>query len=721
MTRLPTPGSDNGTWGTILNDYLAVEHNTDGSLKIRTDGSMVATSGDQTITGIKTFSSSPIVPTPSNNTQAANKSYVDSVASSGAPDATTSSKGIVQLTNDLNGTAAAPTVVSTHLSSALPINQGGTGQTTAIAAFDSLSPNTALGDISYRGASNNVRLAGNTAAAKRFLGQTGDGVNSAAPAWSAIAESDVTNLTTDLAGKVATSTVTTKGDLLAATASSTIARLGVGGDGQILTADSTQTAGIKWAAGSTGNLNYRGAWAASTAYGVNDVITYAGNTYVVTTGFTSGSSFSLTNLTATYSESHVFNVMAYGAKGDGVTDDTAAINAAVTAAFNAGVADSSFYGEVYFPPAIYLLSGATTQSSSYKGNAQIPLPLQATTGVKFTMVFRGAREASALPHWQQTAIQKSGAVLVSTIAQSVSGTWGPPSVIGGPTPAQGYGQASGLFNNMLISIQGLTIIVPSNPQTMGFDFSGMAEISVTTATVNASTAPGSGLPTVPTHSWAAGIYTPQRQNNDMCLIENFSCEGMYVGMILSEHLTINHAQVIYCKIGLDILTNIDCVYIGYISVEACETNIQAELLGLGQANVIIGCLDIESQESGSFALVADIADSSNLLRGQIDMHCFATGGSGDRVPVVNGGTKVRINKLNQAPGAVSAPSVPSSTVALQNPFWRNSAVTVTGGTVTVISVDGTATGLTSGTVIVPSGKTITLTYSSAPTWVWTVL
>lgn len=33
MSRLPTPGGDTGQWGTILNDFLNVEHNTDGSLK----------------------------------------------------------------------------------------------------------------------------------------------------------------------------------------------------------------------------------------------------------------------------------------------------------------------------------------------------------------------------------------------------------------------------------------------------------------------------------------------------------------------------------------------------------------------------------------------------------------------------------------------------------------------------------------------------------------
>lgn len=33
MARLPTPGSDTGTWGTILNEYLSQVHNADGTLK----------------------------------------------------------------------------------------------------------------------------------------------------------------------------------------------------------------------------------------------------------------------------------------------------------------------------------------------------------------------------------------------------------------------------------------------------------------------------------------------------------------------------------------------------------------------------------------------------------------------------------------------------------------------------------------------------------------
>jgi hypothetical protein len=38
MSRLPTPGSDNGTWGDILNDFLLVSHDTGGTLKSGTVG-----------------------------------------------------------------------------------------------------------------------------------------------------------------------------------------------------------------------------------------------------------------------------------------------------------------------------------------------------------------------------------------------------------------------------------------------------------------------------------------------------------------------------------------------------------------------------------------------------------------------------------------------------------------------------------------------------------
>ena len=60
---------------------------------------------------------------------------------------------------------------------------------------------------------------------------------------------------TALNAKIDLSIATTKGDVLAATGASAVASVGVGTNGQVLTADSTQATGLKWAAdGGTVNV-----------------------------------------------------------------------------------------------------------------------------------------------------------------------------------------------------------------------------------------------------------------------------------------------------------------------------------------------------------------------------------------------------------------------------------------------------------------------------------
>ncbi len=78
--------------------------------------------------------------------------------------------------------------------------------------------------------------------------------------------------------------------------------------------------------------------------------------------------------------------------------------------------------------------------------------------------------------------------------------------------------------------------------------------------------------------------------------------------------------------------------------------------------------------------------------------------------------------VNQAANSpVATPAVPASTTAQYNNAGQSVVVTVTGGTVTVISVSGVVTGLTTGAVIVPAGGSIAITYSVALTWAWAAL
>lgn len=123
MARLPVPGSDSGTWGSVLNDYLNVSLDSTGAIKPNAVNSSALQ--DDSITNAKLNIGSGA------DGQVLTK---DSIAAGGfkwasgggAADATTSSKGIVQLAGDLSGTAALPTVpgLATKANTATTISAG---------------------------------------------------------------------------------------------------------------------------------------------------------------------------------------------------------------------------------------------------------------------------------------------------------------------------------------------------------------------------------------------------------------------------------------------------------------------------------------------------------------------------------------------------------------------------------------------------------------------
>jgi len=95
---------------TIIKGKLKLAGDLSGTADIPTVPSAVKLTGNQTIAGVKTFSSPPVVPTPTAGNEATNKDYVDNQTSSGSvPDATSSVSGKIRLTGDLGGTAASPT------------------------------------------------------------------------------------------------------------------------------------------------------------------------------------------------------------------------------------------------------------------------------------------------------------------------------------------------------------------------------------------------------------------------------------------------------------------------------------------------------------------------------------------------------------------------------------------------------------------------------------
>ncbi len=128
MVRLPQPGGDDGTWGQILNDFLDASHNTDGTLKpssvasaspvtsVNTKtGAVVLTAADvgapTTLATLTDVNTAGVTDTQVLTYSQSSGKWIAGTASSGViGDATSGSKGIIQLAGDLGGTAGVPTV-----------------------------------------------------------------------------------------------------------------------------------------------------------------------------------------------------------------------------------------------------------------------------------------------------------------------------------------------------------------------------------------------------------------------------------------------------------------------------------------------------------------------------------------------------------------------------------------------------------------------------------
>jgi hypothetical protein len=154
---------------------------------------------------------------------------------------TVTSSGSLTLGGTLTGVDLATQVTGT-----LPIANGGSGQTTAQTAMNAFAGAVTSGQY-LRGNGSNVVMSAIQAADVPTLNQNTTGTASNVTGTVAIANGG-TGQTSQVAAFDALSPTTTKGDLIAYDGTDNV-RLPIGTDTFVLTADSTQATGMKWATG----------------------------------------------------------------------------------------------------------------------------------------------------------------------------------------------------------------------------------------------------------------------------------------------------------------------------------------------------------------------------------------------------------------------------------------------------------------------------------------
>lgn len=383
-------------------------------------------------------------------------------------------------------------------------------------------------------------------------------------------------------------------------------------------------------------------------------------------------------------DANVFYVEDYGAVGDGVTNDTAAIQAAIDAAFAAA---PSYGGAiVQFQATQYAVNSAPRTDRS--GNAILAFP---TTPTGEKVMLRGPD------------VRGMTCVITTTSTAAYDGTHGQPSVIGGPT--------NGVFANIVVGVEGIVVSLPANPSISAFDFQwiggGTYLDNVGVSTADPTTA-------APTVIRQFGIRTPAVSNFGPIHFGTIVIYGCYTGLVAtSEHMGVDYMYIQYCINGIGCASGTHANHIGYYSSEKVKYHIAGVPTTANPVSadgyLVIDLWDTED-ETGWYTRVNHLYDTAGTLHGHANVFAI---NAVDTLSVTTG-TRFTLRDIGLAPGYHSTLTIAGSGSPMT--LYRDTTYYVTGGTVTAIAVDGQTTGLTSGGFTVPSGIPFTVTYSVAPTF-----
>lgn len=375
-----------------------------------------------------------------------------------------------------------------------------------------------LGDTLYSSASNTLsKLSGNTTAVKQYLSQTGDGVNSAAPAWATISGGDITgaalsktddtNVTLTLGGTPTTALLRAASLTLGWTGLLSIARGGTG-VGSVTTSP-TATAWAGWDANlNLSANNFIAGYATTATAAANTTLTVGSASSQFFTGSTTQTvTMPVASTLTTGHHFYVVNnssgsVTVNSSGGNAIQVMAAGTTCNLTCILNSGTSAASWYAEYAFQSGSStgtVNSGSINQLAWYAANGTAVSGLStANSGVLVTSAGGVPSISSTLPAFTTSSITfnptTGGIVGTTTNDNAAAGKVGEiieSTVSGGATIALSTGiTADVTFINLTPGdwdVWGMATFSP-NGSTTSINYN----VAINTASVSFPALPGGG-------------------------------------------------------------------------------------------------------------------------------------------------------------------------------------------------------------------------------------